>query len=105
MDTALPPDEQRVVADILERYHSEGVQYHALRTRRAGARRFIDFHVLVPGAWTVQQGHDLLERIEADIRGQLANTTILTHLEPVEDAVSWCDTALDRVHPSDRQET
>jgi cation diffusion facilitator family transporter len=105
MDTALAPDEQRTVVDVLERYRSEGVQYHALRTRRAGPRRFIDFHVLVPGAWTVQQGHDLLERIEADIRGQLANTTILTHLEPVEDAVSWCDTALDRVHPSDREET
>ncbi len=96
MDTALPPEEQRVVVDILERYRSEGAQYHALRTRRAGARRFIDFHVLVPGAWTVQQGHDLLERIEADIRASLANTTILTHLEPVEDAASWCDTALDR---------
>jgi divalent metal cation (Fe/Co/Zn/Cd) transporter len=105
MDTALAPDEQRIVVDILERYRSEGVQYHALRTRRAGPRRFIDFHVLVPGAWTVQQGHDLLERIEGDIRKQLANTTILTHLEPVEDAASWCDVALDRVHPSDREET
>jgi cation diffusion facilitator family transporter len=103
MDTALPADEQRVVADILERYRPDGVQYHALRTRRAGPRRFIDFHVLVPGAWTVQQGHDLLERIEADIRAQLANTTILTHLEPVEDAASWCDTALDRTHAPDRE--
>lgn len=101
MDTALPPDEQRVLADILERYRSEGVQYHALRTRRAGPRRFIDFHVLVPGAWTVQQGHDLLERIEADIRARLAKTTILTHLEPVEDAASWCDSALDRTSEPD----
>ena len=103
MDTALPPEEQRVVTDILERYRSEGVQHHALRTRGAGRRRFIEFHVLVPGAWTVQQGHDMLERIEADIRAKLANTTILTHLEPVEDAASWSDTALDRPRPSDRK--
>jgi cation diffusion facilitator family transporter len=104
MDTALAPEEQRIVMDILERYRSEGVQYHALRTRRAGPRRFSDFHVLVPGAWTVQQGHDLLERIEADIRARLANTTILTHLEPVEDATSWSDVALDRSRPSSREE-
>jgi cation diffusion facilitator family transporter len=96
MDTALPPEEQRIVVEVVERYRAEGVHYHALRTRRAGARRFIDFHVLVPGAWTVQQGHDVLERIEADIRARLANTTILTHLEPVEDEASWYDTALDR---------
>jgi len=95
MDSAMDADEQRVVHSILERYRAEGVQYHALRTRRAGARRFIDFHVLVPGAWTVQRGHDLLERIEADIRAQLANAVILTHLEPVEDPASWRDAALD----------
>jgi cation diffusion facilitator family transporter len=102
MDTALPAEEQRIVLDVLERYREEGVQHHALRTRRSGPRRFIDFHVLVPGAWSVQQGHDLLERIEAEIRGRLANTTILTHLEPVEDAASWDDTALDRPVGPDR---
>lgn len=95
MDSAMDADEQRVVHSVLERYRVEGVQYHALRTRRAGARRFIDFHVLVPGAWTVQQGHDMLERIEADIRAQLANAVIFTHLEPVEDPASWRDVALD----------
>jgi cation diffusion facilitator family transporter len=103
MDTALPAEEQRIVVDILERYHAQGVRHHALRTRRSGSRRFIDFHVLVPGAWTVQQGHDLLERIEGEIRDQLANTTILTHLEPVEDAASWDDTALDRAVARDRE--
>lgn len=104
MDTALPADEQRAVLDILERYRAEGVQYHALRTRRAASRRFIDFHVLVPGAWSVQQGHDLLERIEADIRAQLANTTILTHLEPIEDRASWDDMALDRRQPTEGED-
>jgi cation diffusion facilitator family transporter len=95
MDSAMESDEQRVVHEILERYRAEGVEYHALRTRRAGARRFIDFHVLVPGAWTVQRGHDMLERIEADIRAHFANASILTHLEPIEDAAAWNDVALD----------
>ena len=46
--------------------------------------------------WTVQQGHDLLERIEADIRGILSEVTILTHLEPIEDPASQHDIGLDR---------
>ena len=53
---------------VLAVYRSTGVEYHALRTRQAGARRFVSFHVLVPGAWTVQQGHELVERIEAELR-------------------------------------
>jgi divalent metal cation (Fe/Co/Zn/Cd) transporter len=53
-------------------------------------------HVLVPGTWTVQQGHDLVERVEADLRNQLEHVTVFTHLEPSEDSVSWQDTTLDR---------
>src|SRR5205823_9722988 len=98
MDTALPVEEQAVIKNILEQYQCDGIQYHALRTRSAAARRFVSVHILVPGAWTVQQGHDLLERIEAQIREQLANATIFTHLEPLEDPVSWQDTGLDRTH-------
>jgi len=72
------------------------VQVHALRSRVAGARRFVSLHVLVPGDWTVQRGHELLERIEADIRRALPNTSVLTHLESLEDPASWDDIALDR---------
>jgi cation diffusion facilitator family transporter len=98
MDTALPLEEQAVIKNILDQYQRNGMQYHALRTRSAAARRFVSVHILVPGAWTVQQGHDVLERIEAQIRAQLANATIFTHLEPLEDPVSWQDTELDRTH-------
>jgi divalent metal cation (Fe/Co/Zn/Cd) transporter len=53
-------------------------------------------HILVPGSWTVQHGHDLLERLEAEIRGRLSHTTVFTHLEPIEDQASWDDGGLDR---------
>lgn len=96
MDTALPSEEQDAIQQILERYRQQGVQFHALRTRSAAARRFVSLHVLVPGTWTVQQSHNLLERIEADLRSQLPNVTVFTHLEPLEDSVSWQDTTLDR---------
>lgn len=72
------------------------VQVHALRTRRAGIRRFVTLHVLVPGEWTVHRGHQLLERIEADIREAVPNVSVLTHLESLDDPASWDDIALDR---------
>ena len=96
LDSALPVEEQAIVTDILEQYQSHGMRYHALRTRSAGARRFVSVHILVPGVWTVQQGHDMLERIEAQIRTRLPQTTVFTHLEPLEDPVAWQDIELDR---------
>ena len=71
--------------------------YHALRTRQAGAQRFVSFHLLVPGSWSVQQGHELLEEIERDIRRQLEPVNVLGHIEPREDPVSLEDDALFRV--------
>ncbi len=96
MDTALPSDEQETLKKILEPYVIKGIQYHALRTRQSGSRRFASFHVLVPDTWTVQHGHQLLESIEADIRRALPSITVFTHLEPLGDPTSWDDTALDR---------
>lgn len=96
MDAALPANEQDVIVQVLEACRAQGAQYHALRTRRAASRRFMTVHILVPGAWTVQQGHDLLERIEHDIRQRLDNIVIVTHLEPLEDPASWQDIGLER---------
>lgn len=96
MDTALSAEDQAALKLAMEPYLAEGIQYHALRTRQSGARRFMTVHVLVPGAWTVHQGHHLLERLEADIRRALPNISVLTHLESLEDPASWDDLALDR---------
>ena len=62
----------------------------------AGAQRFVSVHVLVPPDWTVQRGHDLLERIEADIRRALPPVTVLTHLEPLGDPAAMADQDLHR---------
>jgi cation diffusion facilitator family transporter len=97
MDAALPAEEQQRVRNILDPHLQAGVQYHALRTRQSGARRFVSLHILVPGKWTVQRGHRLLERIEADLRRELTNVTVFTHLESLNDPASWEDTNLDRV--------
>ena len=96
MDTALPIKEQATLKSILEKYTQNGVEYHALRTRESGSRQFVSFHVLVPGKWTVQRGHKLLESIEADIRQAMPSATVFTHLESLNDPASWDDTKLDR---------
>ena len=96
MDAALPASELAVLRQLLDRYAAEGVEYHALRTRRAGANRFVSVHVLVPPDWSVQQGHDLLERIEAEIRRALPPVSVLTHLEPIGDPAAMSDLDLHR---------
>ena len=96
LDTALPAPDQEVISLVMSKYRAEGIDFHALRTRSAGQRRFISMHVLVPGEWTVQKGHTLAERIERDIIAALPLTTVFTHLEPLEDPVSWADQRLDR---------
>ncbi len=96
MDTALPLNEVALVQQVLDNHMQKDVQYHAFRTRQSGSRRFVSVHVLVPGKWTVQRGHELLERIEADIRQVLPSITVFTHLESLNDPASWDDIALDR---------
>jgi cation diffusion facilitator family transporter len=94
MDTALPKDEVNQIRDILSRYAVDGVQYHALRTRQAGAQRFMSVHIQVPGAWSIQMGHSLLEDIERDVREELTPISVFTHIEPLEDPRSWEDVSI-----------
>lgn len=96
LDRALAPGELAALLTVLEHHGTPPVQFHAVRTRQAGSRRFVSFHVLVPGDWSVRRGHELLERIEADVRAALPSAHVLTHLEAIEDPASFDDIALDR---------
>lgn len=96
MDRALEPEERARIDAVLARFTTERTGFHALRTRRAGQRAFVSLHVLVPGEWTVQRGHDFVEEVEAALRETFAAATIDTHLEPIEDPVSFADVELDR---------
>jgi cation diffusion facilitator family transporter len=96
MDRALPEDELDGIRKILDSYRAQGLDYHALRTRRAGRRRLVELHLLVPGQLSVHEGHRLAEEIEDKIRAVLPGTAVLTHLEPIEDAASYGDQELFR---------
>jgi divalent metal cation (Fe/Co/Zn/Cd) transporter len=91
MDKALSDEDHLKIVKVLTKYESDEVKFHALQTREAGRQRFVSMHVLVPGAWTIQKGHDLSENLEADIIAELPETIITTHVEPLEDERSWAD--------------
>lgn len=97
MDAALPENEQKLIREVMAKYQERGVNFHALRTRQAAARRFISVHVLVAGDTTVHDAHHIVEDFEDDIRAVLGGAvTVFTHLEPAEDELSMEDLYLDR---------
>lgn len=96
MDRALPAEDTAAVKAILDSYQDQGIRYHALRSRQAAARKFLVVHLLVPGDWTVRQGHQIADQVEIEVRRAIPNSNIATHIEPVEDPISLQDANLDR---------
>lgn len=96
MDAAIPVEQIAAIEAVLTKYREQGLDFHALRTRQAGRQAFISLHVLVPGEWTVQRGHDVVEDIEADIRAAVPFSHLTTHLEPLEDPRSLADLSLEQ---------
>jgi cation diffusion facilitator family transporter len=97
LDPAISSEDQREIATLIAEYSRRyGISFHAVRTRQAGARRFVSFHLLVPDAWTVAQAHQLSEEIEARMRSMVPNAAIFTHIEPISDPASYDDEGLDR---------
>lgn len=96
MDVALSALDQETLQSILRSYEQQGIQFHALRSRQAGARGFIDVHMLTPDEWTVRRAHDVAEQLEADVSRALPHTTLLTHLEPVGSASAYAHLSADR---------
>jgi cation diffusion facilitator family transporter len=99
LDISLPPEELASVKSILDSYKSQGVGYHALRSRQAAARKFLVVHLLVPGNWSVRKGHQLAEEVEIQVLRNLPNANIVTHIEPVGDPASMEDASIVREIP------
>ncbi len=89
MDYALPKEEIRDIVIAIRTHAGENAIYHALRTRKSGSTRFVDFHLLVPGDTTVKRAHDLCCLIEDQIEHTLRDVEVTIHVEPLESASSW----------------
>jgi cation diffusion facilitator family transporter len=97
LDAAIPEAERAEIEKIFAEYRKRyGVEFHALLTRQAGARRFISFHLLVPDAWPVDRAHQLSEEVEERIRSMVPNAILLSHIEPISQPASYDDVKLER---------
>ncbi len=96
LDRSLPEGELERIHKVLAPYRASGLDYHALRTRRAGRRRLVELHLLVPGETSVREGHRIADEIEEKIRAAIPGTGVLTHLEPIGDPASYKDQELFR---------
>jgi cation diffusion facilitator family transporter len=102
MDHALPVHEQQQVRATIEAHLGPRMAFHALRTRQAGSRRFVDFHLLVPGGYTVEHAHQLGDKIEEALRATLPGLEVTVHIEPIENPGSWQDSALVPLEQADK---
>ncbi len=102
LDRALGEDDVAAVTEVLHRHRTDEVSFHGLQTRESGRERYVAFHVLVPGAWTVARAHDLVETVEAEIRESLDGVHVQTHIEPREDERAYGDFEFDGGAEADR---
>lgn len=95
MDASLSPEDNARIQAILDAHTEKGrIEFHAVRTRESGARQFMEMHMLVPGEWTVQRGHDAMEDLVEKIVAQFPHMRVTGHLEPVSDPRSYEDMTL-----------
>lgn len=96
MDKAMEGEDRADVDRILDSHRDpkRRIDVHEVRTRVSGRQRFIEFHVLVPGKWSVEHGHDILEAMEDDLRDRFPGVHISSHLEPIEDERAYGDVDL-----------
>jgi cation diffusion facilitator family transporter len=96
MDRAWPEEEQAELRRVISATIPAGTTFHALRTRRAGARRFADFHLLVPGEMSVRDAHNYAE---AAVQAAMPHAELTIHIEPIEEQRSWADNVLAEFEP------
>ena len=89
MDVAMPDAELAAVQEVLDGFRGDEVSFHDLRSRVSGRQRFLQLHMLVPGDWPVQRGHDLGEAVEQQLRLAVDGLVPTIHLEPAEDPRSY----------------
>jgi cation diffusion facilitator family transporter len=103
LDISLPEEDEKVIQEVLESYSKKFIEYHKLRTRKSGADRYIDMHLVVPKSLTVAQSHNLADEITALIKERLASSNVLVHIEPCDGKCRACRIAACRDRTDTRQ--
>jgi len=82
MDREWPDDKRQRFVELAAR-HPELSNLHDLRTRSTGTRDFVQFHVDLPGSMSVEEAHDIVERVETDLAGEFPDMELLIHIDPI----------------------
>ena len=93
VDVKLPEDEENIISAAIKEHTGQVVDFHALRTRKAGSQRYIDLHLVMPKDISVEEAHDMCDHLEEDIETRLSNTDVIIHVEPCVDNCDQCDLA------------
>lgn len=91
LDRRLPPEEEKRIAEVVTRGHPHWLEFHRLRTRRAGGQRHIDLHLVTCRDIPVEAAHRLTEDLEDDIRREFPGAEMITHVEACEKPEDACD--------------
>ncbi len=89
MDHAIPLQERDRIREVIRTNLPAGATFHLLRTRLSGARRFVEFHLLVNGDVSVREGHRLATKLEAALEAAMPEVAVTIHVEPVDEQESW----------------
>jgi len=90
LDETLPPSQQAAIGDCLGKHSREVSGYHALRTRRAGSQSYIDLHLVMAGDISLEQAHQICDRIEVEIKSVLQEASVIIHAEPCDNECEQC---------------
>ncbi|MCP1270267.1 cation diffusion facilitator family transporter [Acetobacter cerevisiae] len=82
MDEAPAPETLDDIRDIIATNGRGAIEAHDIRTRIVGAITFLEFHLVVPGSMTVEEAHQICDRIEAGLRTKMGDTLVHIHVEP-----------------------
>jgi cation diffusion facilitator family transporter len=95
LDEKLPPLQEAAIEDSISK-HSEVSGFHALRTRRAGSRSYIDLHLVMAGNTSLERAHEICDQIENEIESQLHEASVTIHCEPCGDECDQCSAICSR---------
>jgi len=90
LDETLPPSQQAVIEDCLRKHSREVSGFHALRTRRAGSQSYIDLHLVIARDISLEQAHQICDRIEVEIKSTLHEASVTIHAEPCDGECEQC---------------
>ncbi|UCC90705.1 MAG: cation transporter [Dehalococcoidia bacterium] len=97
MDTKLPEAEEETVKSCITKLKDSGqiVDFHAFRTRKAGSQRYIDLHLIMPKNASVDETHQLCDRLEHDVERRLQRVNVTIHIEPCSGNCDQCSISCD----------